>query len=188
MANSSNAELNKTLVEQVYSMLEGEKIKQCLQCGTCSAACPVSDAMDYTPRKIIAALRAKQLDKVLKSNTPWLCASCYYCTVRCPAGIKFTDMMYKLKRLAIEHGLDTENASILYQSFVDTVDKFGRSAEMYLMRRYHFKTNPFGLMKMAPLGMKMMSKGRLHFKAEKIEGRRDIEKMLKYMREKGLMG
>ena len=187
MANSDNAELSKNLIDQVYSMLDGEKIKQCLQCGTCSAACPVSDAMDYTPRKIIAALRAKQLDKVLKSNTPWLCASCYYCTVRCPAGIKFTDMMYKLKRLAIEHGLDTEDASILYQSFVKSVDKFGRSAEMPLMRDYYLKTNPFGLMKMAPLGMKMISKGRLHFKAEKIAGRQDIKKMLEYMREKGEM-
>ena len=45
------------------------------------------------------------IDRVVKSNTIWLCTSCYYCTVRCPAGIKITDLMYELKRMAIKYDL-----------------------------------------------------------------------------------
>ena len=47
-------------------------------------------------REIIAALRAGMLDRVLNSNTVWLCTSCYSCYVRCPAGIPYTDVMYEL--------------------------------------------------------------------------------------------
>ena len=79
-------------------MPRGDKIDQCLQCGTCSASCPASSAMQHPPRAILAALRAGMLDKVFESNTVWLCASCYSCTVRCPAGIPFTEVMYELKR------------------------------------------------------------------------------------------
>ncbi|MFQ6040881.1 MAG: 4Fe-4S dicluster domain-containing protein [Candidatus Poribacteria bacterium] len=183
--HKSKAERNKSLTERVYSMLHGENIKQCLQCGTCSATCPVSYAMDYTPRQIIAALRAGQLDKVLTSNTQWICASCYYCTVRCPANIKFTDLMYELKRLSIKYGMDRDDASILYQTFADTMNKYGRSAEAKLMLGYNIRVNPFRLLKMMPFGLKMFGKGRLPLRAEKIEGRQDIQKMLKYLKEKG---
>ena len=97
------SELHRIFLTDVYGIPGGEKIKLCQQCGTCSGSCPTSYLMDYTPREIIAAFRAGQLDKVLKSNTIWLCTSCYSCTVRCPAGIKLTDIMYELKRLAIKY-------------------------------------------------------------------------------------
>lgn len=83
-----------TLQSGEEAIVHREELLKCIQCGTCSASCPTAYAMDYTPRQIIAALRAGELDKVLRSNTPWLCASCYYCTVRCPAGIQFTEFLY----------------------------------------------------------------------------------------------
>ncbi len=98
-------ELHKVFLEDVLAMPGGEKIKQCQQCGTCTGSCPTSHLMDYGPREVIAAFRAGMLDRVVKSNTIWLCTSCYYCTVRCPAGIKITDLMYELKRLAIKYDL-----------------------------------------------------------------------------------
>ena len=64
--------------------------------------------MDYGPREVIGAFRAGMIDKVVKSNTIWLCTSCYYCTVRCPAGIKITDLMYELKRLGMKYDLAAE--------------------------------------------------------------------------------
>ncbi|MFQ6001752.1 MAG: 4Fe-4S dicluster domain-containing protein, partial [Anaerolineae bacterium] len=48
------------LVERVLDTSIAEKIKSCIQCGACSASCPTAYAMDYTPRQIIAALRAGQ--------------------------------------------------------------------------------------------------------------------------------
>ena len=174
------------LVERVLDTPIAEKIKSCIQCGTCSASCPTAYAMDYTPRWIIAALWAGQWERVLRSNTPWLCASCYYCTVRCPSGIEFTDLMYALKRLAIERGIYPKGSPVLYQAFTETVDKYGRSAEMELMLLYHLRRlDLWGLIKMAPLGLKMLLKGRLPLLPHRIEGRRDLARMLDYMREKG---
>ena len=94
--------------------------------------------MDYTPREIIAAFRAGQLDKVLKSNTIWLCTSCYSCTVRCPAGIKVTDMMYELKRLAIKYDLWPNEAKnpTMTKIFVDNVHKYGLNHEAGLMMKF----------------------------------------------------
>ena len=111
MTTATAQELGKTFLESVYSIPDGEKIKGCLQCGTCSSSCPSAAAMEYGPREIIAALRAGMLDRVLTSNTVWLCVSCYSCTVRCPAGIPFTDVMYELKRLEAEKGLGKDTAA-----------------------------------------------------------------------------
>ena len=98
-------ELSKEFLRLVRELPEGKRIDKCIQCGTCSGSCPTSSAMEYGPREIIAALRANMLDRVLKSNTVWLCASCYSCMVRCPVKIPFTDIMYELKRLGIKHGI-----------------------------------------------------------------------------------
>ncbi len=174
------------LGERVLDTALAEGIKSCIQCGTCSASCPTAYAMDYTPRWIIAALRAGQWERVLRSNTPWLCASCYYCTVRCPSGIEFTDLMYALKRLAIERGIYPKGSPVLYQAFTSIVDRYGRSAEMELMVRYYLRTlNPWGLIKMAPMGLRMLLRGRLPLLPHRIEGRRELAKMLDYMRERG---
>jgi heterodisulfide reductase subunit C len=177
----SMEELNQIFLEDVYNIPEGENIKQCIQCGTCSGSCPTSYAMDYTPREIIAAFRAGMLDRVLKSNTVWMCASCYYCTVRCPAGIKLTDIMYELKRLGIEYGLYAKGvtAPVLSKTFVKMVDKYGRSPEMELLSRFTLATNPFKVFGMAPLGAKMFFKGRLGIFPKSIKGKKDLAKILK---------
>ncbi len=142
--------------------------------------------MDYTPRRIIAALRAGQLEKVLRSNTPWLCASCYYCTVRCPAGIEFTEFMYDLKRMAVQRGLYPRGSPNLYRAFTNTVDRYGRSAETELMIRYYLsRLNPLGLIKLAPFGLKMLLRGRFPLLPHRIKERGDVAKMLKHVEEKG---
>ena len=69
----------------------GERLKQCLQCGSCSGICPYGYAMDYPPQALIAALRADDLTPVFKSDTIWLCVSCFACTTICPSRIPLTN-------------------------------------------------------------------------------------------------
>ena len=180
------AALSERFLQDVYSIPEGEKIKLCLQCGTCSASCPTSYAMDYTPREIIAAFRAGMLDRVLRSNTVWMCASCYSCTVRCPAGIKLTDVMYELKRLGIEYGLYAKDAKapVLSREFVKIVDKRGRNDELSLLGIFYMKTNPFGLLKMAPLGLKLFRRGRLSFRPSKVKRQNELAKIVERLESK----
>jgi len=180
------ARLSERFLQDVYSIPDGEKIKLCLQCGTCSASCPTSYAMDYTPREIIAAFRAGMLDRVLRSNTVWMCASCYSCTVRCPAGIKLTDIMYELKRLGIDYGLYAKGAKapVLSREFVKIVDKNGKNDELSLLGRFYMKTNPLGLVSMAPLGFKLFTRGRLPLRASKVKAHDDIAKIMKRLEKK----
>lgn len=180
------AELSDRFLQDVYSIPEGEKIKLCLQCGTCSASCPTSYAMDYTPREIIAAFRAGMLDRVLRSNTVWMCASCYSCTVRCPAGIKLTDIMYELKRLGIDYGLYAKDAKapVLSRGFVKIVDKNGKNDELSLLGNFYMKTNPLGLVRMAPLGFKLFMRGRLALRPSKVKARDDITKIMRRLESK----
>jgi len=141
--------------------------------------------MDYTPREIIASLRAEMVDRVLKSNTMWLCTSCYLCTVRCPAGIKITDFMYELKRLAIEYGLgEHQGAAILAKTFVELVNKYGRIPEMKLMATYGMKTSktkPGKLLSQAMLGLKLFRRGRLPLGVETIKGVEDLHKIDRWL-------
>lgn len=175
----SSGQLAEEFMEGVLSLPDGEKIKHCIQCGTCSGACPTSSAMDYTPREIIAALRAGMLDRVLNSNTMWMCSSCYGCTVRCPAGIKLTDVMYQLKSMAMKYGVRPRNVTTpaLQQAFVAEVESRGRNAEVGLMRRFFLSTNPLAGARNLGLALAMKQRGRLSLKASSVspEGQRQLK-------------
>ena len=158
----------------------GEQLAHCIQCGTCSATCPLSIYMDYTPRRIIAMTRAGLKDDVLSSFTIWLCASCYACTVECPKNIKITDIMYALKRQAIEENIYPRRFSIpiLAREFFRVVQRNGRSNEARVIMRLVFKTNPFRYMKRALLGLKLMRQGRFSARKEAIKRKGELRTIL----------
>ena len=180
MANPSAESLSHELLESVRALPGGQTIDKCIQCGTCSGSCPSSEAMDYGPREVIAALRAGMLDRVLKSNTVWLCASCYSCTVRCPAKIPFTDVMYELKRLGVKRKLcpsRTTNA-IMSKAFMEVVNHRGRNAETELVRKYYLRLNPFLILGQVKLTWRLFVRGRLSFFPKTIKGVEGFRKMI----------
>ena len=50
-------------IEEIHEVPGGERIKDCIQCGTCSGSCPASYFMDNPPRKLFAMLRAGMRDR-----------------------------------------------------------------------------------------------------------------------------
>lgn len=164
-------ELRDAFWEQVHSFPEGDKIKQCLQCGTCTGTCPVSDVMDITPRQTIAMFRAGLLKEILNSRTIWICASCYSCTVRCPVGIRVTDTLYALKRLAMEKKIYPDNFPVyaLSQAFIKNVYKYGRNYELGLGIKYFLKASILKLLGSAGVGMAMITRGRMGLLPQKIK-------------------
>jgi quinone-modifying oxidoreductase subunit QmoC len=159
-------------IDELLSVPGGERLNECIQCGTCSGSCPVSYYMDNPPRKLFAMIRAGLRDRVLQSASLWLCTSCYTCTIRCPKQIAVTDIIYALKRLAMSEGKvsGAVKAAALANSFVDVVDNRGRNFEPELLVRYYAKTNPLGLLKKASLGMKLLGRGRMPVRGERIQG------------------
>jgi len=159
---------------------QGKSIDKCIQCGTCSGSCPTSSAMEYGPREIIAALRAGMLDRVLRSNTVWLCASCYCCAVRCPAKIPFTDIMYELKRLGVKHGIypRRDTNAVMSKVFTEVVSKYGRNAETELAVKYFLRTNPLRMLGQTGMVMKLLTRRRLDFIPHRIRGIDGLRKMV----------
>ena len=174
-------------LDDVMAIPGGEKIIDCIQCGNCSGSCPTSRDMDYSPRQIFALTRAGYRRVVLCSKAIWLCCSCYSCTARCPKEIKITDILYKLKQVAMKYGYEnpeTNKARTLAKEFTETVRKFGRNHEMTLLRKYMLKTDPLGAVSQLPLGLRLMFKKRLSIFPRKHKGFKQVRAILDFI-EKG---
>src|SRR4030065_566080 len=87
---SQKPTFNETFFSSLLEIMDGDRIKACLQCGTCSGICPFGYLMDFPPSKMISALRAGYFDKVISNETIWMCVSCYACTKSCPMKIPLT--------------------------------------------------------------------------------------------------
>jgi heterodisulfide reductase subunit C len=174
------AELDKDFSKHIAKLAHGEKLYGCIQCGNCSSTCPLSPYMDYTPRKVIAMVKAGFRDEVLSNSTIWLCASCYSCSVECPKGIKITDIMYALKREAILKKIYPKGHTIpaMSKAFFDTVKISGRSNEVFLLLRYYMRTNILKSLGFVGVGWKLLKTGRLSIFEEKMKGKRDFQKMI----------
>src|SRR5512144_964875 len=118
-------------------------LEMCIQCGTCGGSCPVARDMDHTPRMLFAMLRAGMRDEVLRSNTPWICVSCYHCVVRCPQEVHIADVLYTLKSMSLQAKLDAGcTARDFAQAVVELVEAVGRSYELGLASRHYLRHFP----------------------------------------------
>jgi len=70
----------------------------CMQCGTCSASCPLSSGTNPFPRKIYRYIQLGLKDKLLKSTEPWLCYYCGDCNQDCPRGAEPAETMMATRR------------------------------------------------------------------------------------------
>ncbi|MEJ5241191.1 MAG: 4Fe-4S dicluster domain-containing protein [Anaerolineales bacterium] len=146
-------------------------LEMCIQCGTCGGSCPSAADMDHTPRMIFALLRAGMKEAVLRSNTPWICVSCYHCVVRCPQEVHIVDVMYTLKGMAIRERLFQEaTAPEFSETFVDMVEQYGRSFEFGLATRHYLKHFPLRLPGMTSMGLGMISRKRMSLRPRRIKG------------------
>ena len=114
-AVSETPSFSETFYTSLFEVDEGERIRTCLQCATCSGICPFGYLMDFPPGKMIATLRADMFENVLKTDTVWMCISCYACTEVCPKQIPLTPgLMTRAKeQLLLAGNIPTELQSAL---------------------------------------------------------------------------
>jgi heterodisulfide reductase subunit C len=159
-------------VGEISTATAGEaRLETCIQCGTCGGSCPSAADMDHTPRMLFAMARAGLRDGVLRSNTPWLCVSCYFCSVRCPQEIHIPDVMYAIKSIATREGIAPESIGADFsRTFVSNIHHYGRSYEVGLVARHYLRHYALRLPGMAPMGIGMVTKGRMGFIPHRIRG------------------
>ena len=90
MEVSQPISFNEKFLASLYEVVDGERIRTCLQCGTCSGICPFGYLMDFPPGLMITALRAEMFQEVMNTDSAWMCVSCYACTQFCPSKIPLT--------------------------------------------------------------------------------------------------
>ena len=160
------------------------RLDMCIQCGTCGGSCPSGADMDHTPRQIFAMIRADMVEETLRSNTPWMCVSCYYCMVRCPQDVHITDIMYTLKAIPVQAGMyDDLSGADLSKSFVNYVEEYGRSFEFGLATRQNLRHQPLKAFSHVQMGLGMLTKGRLDLTPHKIENIEQLQTILNRARE-----
>jgi heterodisulfide reductase subunit C len=126
--------------------------------------------------------------EALSSRTIWLCASCETCTSRCPKNIDVVAVMDALRILASRQDQAREEKEIIlfHKLFLQTVERFGRVNELYLMGMYNLLTlKPWRDWRLAK---KLLAKGKLKLAIPKVKGVRkfqDVFKRVHASQEKG---
>ena len=155
------------------------RLETCIQCGTCGGSCPSYADMDHTPRQIFALVRAGARDKVMDSNTPWMCVSCYLCAVCCPHQSVHCNKMYALKAKGTqENRVPSHVAPDFSKTFVDYIHSYGRSFEVGLVAKHYLRHYMTRLPGMTTSGIGMVTKGRMGFRPHKIEGLEGLNAIL----------
>ena len=175
------ADAGVRFLDEVNSKTAGvSRLEMCIQCGSCGGSCPSAHAMDHTPRGLFALIRAGKRDEVLRSNTPWMCLSCYHCVVRCPQEIEITDVMYAIKTIAEkEHTYPSSVGPDFTGVFIGQARRFGRSWEIGLTARHYLRHFPLRLPGMTPMALGLFRHGRIGILPHRIEQRKQLQAILK---------
>ncbi|MCX7911924.1 MAG: 4Fe-4S dicluster domain-containing protein [Dehalococcoidales bacterium] len=172
---------SKGFVGEICGLPGGEAILTCVQCGTCTGACPNADRMDYTPSQIIAMVRAGLKEEVLASRAIWYCLSCYLCTVRCPRGVSQTRLMHALGYLAMKEGLASRQTATpaMYRVFSHYA-RAGSLPELWFMLRFYLKTNPLRALHLIPVAWGLLRRGRLSLRTRRLSpaARKQLDSIL----------
>jgi heterodisulfide reductase subunit D len=71
---------------------------RCLECGKCTAVCPISRFNgSYSPRRIVGRLITADPANVAMDPAVWTCLTCGLCNERCPSDVKYGDLTKDLR-------------------------------------------------------------------------------------------
>ena len=163
-----------TLIQQATGVAPLE----CYQCGCCSAGCEQNcpEAMDLSPQRLLhliqmehacqeqPELAASYSERILTSETIWLCLSCHACAQRCPQGIDLPAVMDALRQIALARGQvasSSRSKRIIssHQAFIETLKRSGRNNEVALVGKYKMRSGD--LLSDINLAPSMLLKGKL---------------------------
>ena len=184
---------NDFLKEVEANVEEGSWVKMCMQCGVCSGSCPFGPHWEHPPQEIFMMIRAGKRDEVLKSDSMWMCTSCYNCIVRCPRELPITHIMHGLANYAHRLGIAPKmNPTRRFaKMFWKNISKTGRVNELKLSVGLYFMDGiASGIKKgleMLPVGLGMLKTGRLNpmglVQSHGIKDAKGLQAMLKKAKE-----
>jgi len=92
---------------RITSLIQKNNLHFCLECGKCSAVCPMlefygSYVYDRSPRAVVERLSFDP--ERFDDEALWYCLACQECTFFCPSGVDFQDFTIALRALLLRQG------------------------------------------------------------------------------------
>ena len=81
-------ENNVEMLTQTALRISGVNPRKCMKCGKCSGTCPNYAKMEYHPHQFVAMVENGEIEKLMASESIYMCLSCMACVERCPRGVE----------------------------------------------------------------------------------------------------
>lgn len=165
------------------------EVATCIMCSACASDCASleADQKFLGPAALAKAFRfagdsrdaaqKERLTELVKESGMWDCVRCYECTQQCPKDIKPAEHIIKLREMALNSKLEDSVGARHVLGFMESVCQSGQLDEAKLPR---FAVKGVGAkLSMAPIGMKMLFKGKLPLRHKAIPGAEDVRRIYK---------
>jgi heterodisulfide reductase subunit C len=100
------------LRSEIRALMEANHLNLCLECGKCSAVCPmVKFYGEYVHNRCTRSVVERLCfnPEGIDDEALWYCWACHECTFFCPSGVDFQNFMIGFRELLVAHGY-TEHA------------------------------------------------------------------------------
>ena len=92
-------------MESVTEKLKKSRAFLCLECGKCTAVCPISSCdAGYSPRRMLAEGLFYGGSDLMSDQRLWSCLTCLLCSQRCPVDVRYSDYMRDIRAEAVNRG------------------------------------------------------------------------------------
>ena len=168
------SERRRTLAGEILEAT-GINAATCYQCGKCSAGCPMASESALRPHAIMRLVMQNRRERALADESIWLCLTCETCSARCPNDCDPARVIDAVRELSIEAGAADmpRTISAFHKAFLEQIRSNGRLHELGMVMEYKLRSGE--LMKDVTSAPGMLTRGKLSFRAERIEAVDEIK-------------
>jgi succinate dehydrogenase / fumarate reductase, iron-sulfur subunit len=174
---AQSTQFDHRFVDEIAELEDGREIRRCLQCGICSASCPVRELVPaFNPQRVIARILLGLKSEVLSSDEIWFCARCQSCTANCRKDIKPGDIITAVRTIAIREGYRESAGARHTLAFLQDIRRHGEINEAILPLK---TLGLWGTLRMLPYGLRMLIKGKAPSPFVKpVKGLREVQSLI----------
>jgi heterodisulfide reductase subunit C len=95
------------LKEAIQNLMEINRLNLCVECGKCSAVCPMVQFYgEYVHKRCTRSIVERLCfdPERIDDEALWYCWACTECTFFCPSGVDFQNFMTAFRQLLVSHG------------------------------------------------------------------------------------
>ena len=170
------SERRRTLAGEILEAT-GINAATCYQCGKCSAGCPMASESALRPHAIMRLVMQDRRERALTDESIWLCLTCDTCSARCPNDCDPARVIDAVRELSIETSVADipRTISAFHKAFLEQIRSNGRLHEFGMVMDYKLRSGE--LMKDVTSAPGMLTRGKLSFRAERIEAVDEIKRI-----------